>query len=250
RLPINTYRQQRRGGKGVIAAGKNDEDFVEEILVANTHDYILFFTNKGKVHWQKVYNLPEASRTARGSAIANMLQLGKDERIQAYVPVKKFKDGFLFMATSKGVVKKTALEQFSRPRRGGIIALSLDDDDELIGVRMTDGKQQMILATRKGFAARFREADVRAMGRTAHGVRGIRLRQTDKVVSLVVADDNQSLLTVTKKGFGKQTTVSDYRLIGRGGSGVINMKCTDRNGMIVSVHSVIPGDEVMLISQK
>jgi DNA gyrase subunit A len=250
RLPINTYRQQKRGGKGVIAAGKNDEDFVEEIFVANTHDYILFFTNKGKVHWLKVYNLPEASRTARGSAIANLLRLGKEERIQAHVPVKQFRGGFLFMATKKGVVKKTELEQFSHQRRGGIIALNLDDGDELIGVRMTDGKQQMILATRKGFAARFREMDVRAMGRTARGVRGMRLRPTDEVVSLVVADDSQSLLTVTQNGFGKQTSVSEYRLISRGGSGVINMKCTERNGMIVSVHSVVQGNEVMLISQK
>jgi DNA gyrase subunit A len=250
RLPINTYRQQKRGGKGVIAAGKNDEDFVQEIFVANTHDYILYFTDRGKVHWLKVYELPEASRTARGSAIANLLRLGKEEKIQAYVPVKSFKEGFLFMATKKGVVKKTELGQFSRPRKGGIIAISLDDDDQLIGVAMTDGNQQMILATRKGMAARFREDDVRAMGRTARGVRGIRLKPTDSVVSLVVADDSQSLLTVTEKGYGKQTKVSDYRLIGRGGSGVINMKCTDRNGMIVSVHSVIPGDEMMLISQK
>jgi DNA gyrase subunit A len=249
RQPISIYRQQRRGGRGIMAAGTKEEDFVEEILVANTHDFILFFTNQGKVHWLKVYNVPEASRVAKGHSIANMLNLESGERVTAYVPVSDFSSGCLFMATKNGTVKKTGLEAFSNPRRGGIIALTLDENDELIGVRKTDGVKQIILATKNGNAVRFEEKDVREIGRSGRGVRGIRLRDNDEVVSLVVADDSLSLLTVTENGFGKRTPVSDYRLIGRGGFGVINIKCTERNGKVVAVLPVSATDELMLISQ-
>lgn len=249
RQPTDVYKQQRRGGKGVIAAGTHEEDYVEEIFVANTHDNILFFTNHGQVHWLKVYNLPEVSRVAKGTAVANLLNLDKDERITALIPVRSFENGFLLMATKMGTVKKTGLEHFSRPRRGGIIALTLDEGDELIGVRLTDGNKQIILATKNGNAARFIESDVRDIGRTGRGARGIRLKSNDEVVSVVVADDSLSLLTVTENGYGKRTPVSEYRLIGRGGSGVINIQCSERNGKVVAVLSVSDKEGLMLISQ-
>jgi len=250
RLPINTYRQQKRGGKGIIAAGTKEEDFVENLFVANTHSYLLIFTNKGKVHWLKVYEIPVASRLARGTPLANLLYLEKGEKIQAFVPVKSFSRGYLFMATKKGIVKKTALEEFSRPRRGGIIAILLGQDDELINVEKTSGDNQIILATRNGLAIRFRETDVRASGRATQGVRGIRLKDDDSVVSMVLGDDKKSLLSITENGYGKRSSIAKYRLISRGGTGVINIHCTERNGKVVAVKSVTPKDEVMLISQK
>ncbi len=249
RLPVDTYKNQRRGGRGIIAAETKTEDFVEDLFIANTHDSILFFTNKGKVHWMKVYQLPEAGRYAKGSAIVNLLQLSQDEKVTAFIPVKKFDpDKFLFMVTSKGTVKKTSLSEFSKPRRGGIIALSLAEDDDLEKVMMTDGNQQIIIATEKGMAVKFNEKDVRPMGRTASGVIGIRLRN-DKVVSAVIAEDDKTLLTVTEKGFGKRTMISEYRLTARGGVGVTNIKITDKNGRVVGISSVSDDDEVMLISQ-
>ncbi len=250
RLPIGTYRAQRRGGKGLIAAKTKDEDFVEDIFVANTHSYVLFFTNKGKVKWLKVYEIPEAGRTAKGQAIVNILRLGEEEKVTAYVPVKKFKEGYLFMATKKGIVKKTSIEEFSRPRKGGIIALSLKKNDELIGVKKTGGESNIILATRKGKAIRFKEKDVRSMGRTARGVRGIRLRKDDKVVGMVLAKENESLFTITENGYGKRTDISKYRLIKRGGKGVINIKCTERNGNVIGIKDVKDEDQLMLITRK
>lgn len=250
RLPVETYRQQRRGGRGIIAAEAREDDFIENVFVANTHDYLLFFTSKGKVHWLKVYQLPEAGRYAKGSAIVNILQLSQDERVTACIPVREFKeDWFLFMVTANGTVKKTSLADFSRPRRGGIIALGLAEDDDLRTVLLTDGNQQVIIATENGMAVRFKESDVRAMGRTATGVIGIRLRN-DRVVGATIADDNKTLLTVTEKGYGKRTQVDDYRLTARGGVGVINMKITEKNGKIVGIASVTAEDELMLISQK
>ena len=250
RQPISTYKQQRRGGKGIIAASAHEEDYVEEIFVANTHDYLLFFTSKGKAHWVKVYSLPEASRVAKGTAVANLLTLESTEKVTAYAPVKEFSNGYVIMVTRKGVCKKTSLSAFSRPRKGGIIAINLDEGDELISVRLTDGKKQLIIATRKGNAARFNEEDVRDIGRQGRGVRGIRLKQDDYVVSAVVADDTESLLTVTENGYGKRSAVGEYRLIGRGGSGVINIQCSDRNGDVIGVLIVKEGDEIMLISQQ
>lgn len=250
RLPIDTYKQQRRGGKGVIATTTTEEDFVRDLFIANTHSYLLFFTNKGKVYWLKVYYIPEASRQAKGKAIVNLLNLDKDERVTACIPVKKFDERFLIMGTKKGIVKKTDLIAYSNPRRGGIIAITLDENDNLINVKLTDGTKQIILATKNGAAVRFRESDIRATGRSAQGVRGIRLRENDEVIGMVVADDEKSLLTVTENGYGKRTKVIDYRLISRGGSGVRNIICSERNGKVVSINSVSDDDDVMFISQK
>ncbi len=249
RLPVDTYKQQRRGGKGIIAAEAKEEDFIENLFVANTHDYILFFTNLGKVHWIKVYQLPEAGRYAKGTAIVNLLQLDENEKVTAFIPVKQFEENkFLFMVTLNGTVKKTSLAEFSNPRKGGIIALGLDEKDELKAVMLTDGNQQIIIATKQGMAVKFHESDVRAMGRTATGVIGIRLRD-DVVIGATIADDKRTLVTVTEKGHGKRTVISDYRLISRGGVGVINIKITDKNGSVVSIASVTDEDELMLISQ-
>jgi DNA gyrase subunit A len=250
RIEVDTYRNQKRGGRGVMAAGTKDEDWVEDMFIANTHSYLLFFTNKGQVHWLKVYELPEGGRQAKGKPIVNMLHLQDGEKITAFVPVKSFDpEKYLFMATKKGTVKKTSLETFRRPRKGGIRAITLDDNDELIGVNATEGSQQIILATRNGIAIRFAEKDVRAMGRSAAGVRGITLANTDEVVSMEVADETKSLLTVTTKGYGKRTAVSEYRLIGRGGKGVINIALTEKNGKVVGVKTVDNNDGLMFISK-
>ncbi len=249
RLPTSVYKQQRRGGKGVRAAATKEEDFIEEIFVANTHDYILFFTNKGKLHWLKVYQVPEAGRQAKGSSISNVLHLGEGEKISAYVPVKNFEKGYLMMATKKAVVKKTALVEFSKPRKGGIMAVNLKERDELINVVHTSGSDQVILATKNGQAIRFKEEDIRPMGRQASGVRGARLKGDDLVIDMVKADDSRSLLTITEKGYGKRSAVSEYRLISRGGSGVKNIICSERNGKVVAVRSVVDGDDVMFISK-
>lgn len=251
RLPADTYKQQRRGGKGIIATGTKEEDFVEDLFVANTRSSILFFTNKGKVHWLKVYQIPEASRTAKGTAIVNLLQLQEGEKVSTLMPITTFDPNkFLLFVTKNGTVKKTSVAEFANPRRGGIIALGIADDDELISVLWTDGKQDVIIATENGLAIRFTEKDVRSMGRTATGVIGIKLRDKDKVVGAVLANEQNSLLTVTEKGYGKRTPVSEYRLIGRGGVGVINFNVTDRTGKVVAVKSVTPKDQVMIISKK
>jgi len=247
---LQTYRQQKRGGKGLIATTTKDEDFVRDIFIASTHSYILLFTNKGKVHWLKVYNISEASRQARGKPIVNLINLESNEKVSAYVPIKKFdSDHFLIMATKKGTIKKTNLSAYSNPRKGGIIAISLDGSDNLIGVKLTDGNKEIILATGKGIAVRFNEKDVRITGRSAQGVRGIRLSTEDYVIGMVVATDDKTLLTVTENGYGKRTKISEYRLINRGGSGVRNIICSERNGKVVSINSVSDEDEVMLISK-
>lgn len=251
RLPVTTYREQKRGGRGIIAAGTGDNDFVEDLFIASTHDSLLFFTNKGKVHWLKVYQLPQASRQARGTAIVNLLQLDKDEKVSAFTKVEKFEEGkFIFMATRQGKVKKTSLTDFSRPRRGGIIALSLSDKDELINATLTDGGKEIIVATKKGQAVRFNEKDVREMGRTASGVRGIKLKADDGVIGMIAVDPKKKLLTITKKGYGKKTPIEDYRLIARGGSGVTNLKITEKNGDVVTIKEVDDTEELMLISKK
>jgi DNA gyrase subunit A len=249
RLTVDTYREQRRGGKGIIATGTKEEDFVEDLFIANTRSSILFFTNKGKVHWLKVYQVPEASRIAKGTAIVNLLQLEETEKVSTFIPVATFDpQHFLFFVTKKGTVKKTSLEEFSNPRKGGIIALGIEPDDELMSVLLTDGKQDIIIATEGGMAIRFHESDVRAMGRTAYGVNGIRLRE-DHVIAAVTADEKRTLLSITEKGYGKRTPVSEYRLIGRGGVGVINMNVTDKTGKVVALKSVVPEDGLMLISK-
>jgi DNA gyrase subunit A len=247
---LQTYRQQRRGGKGLIATTTKEEDFVRDIFIASTLSYILLFTNKGKVHWVKVYNIPEASRQARGKAIVNLLNLKSDEKVTAYIPVRNFDSShFLIMATKNGTIKKTNLAAYSNPRQGGIIAITLDTNDSLINVKLTDGSKEIILATRNGIAVRFNEKDVRATGRSAQGVRGIRLKN-DYVIGMVVATDEKTLLTVTENGYGKRTKIPEYRLISRGGSGVKNIICSERNGKVVSVNSVTDNDEIMLITKK
>ncbi len=249
RTQLGEYRQQHRGGKGIIAASTRENDFVEHLFIANTHSCILFFTNRGIVHWLKVYELPESGRNAVGKALVNLLNLADGEKITAFVPVMEFKDShYLVMATKNGTIKKTQLSAYSNPRKGGIIAITLEDGDELISVKMTDGSQQIILATGNGSAVRFKESDIRITGRSAKGVRGIRLRE-DFVVGMVVAEESKSLLTVCGKGYGKRTPISDYRLINRGGYGVINIQTTERNGKVVGIASVSDDDELMFISR-
>ncbi len=250
RLPVDTYKQQKRGGKGVKAASTKDEDFIEHLFVASTHSYILFFTDKGTVRWLKVHEIPPASRTARGTAIVNLLKLNEDERVTTYVPVKDLEEGYLVMATRKGIVKKTPLKAFSRPRKGGIKAINLDEDDRLVNVLWTDGERNLIIATKKGIAVKFDEKDIRSMGRTARGVKGINLGNEDKVIWMVIAYDEQTLLTLTENGYGKRTSISEYRLISRGGKGVKNINVNKRNGDVVSVMCVVDTDQLMLISRK
>lgn len=249
RTPLSTYKQQKRGGKGIIATETKEEDFVDDLFIASTHSYILFFTNKGKVHWLKVYNIPEASRQAQGKAIVNLLSLDNDEKVTAFIPVKGFDDKHnLIMVTKKGIVKKTNLYAYSNPRKGGIIAINLAKDDSLVNVVLTDGSQQIILATKNGMAVRFDEKTVRPIGRSGMGVRGITLRNDD-VIGMVVASDDKTLLTVTENGYGKRTKVSDYRLTNRGGIGVRNIICSERNGNVVSIKSVSDEDDLMFVTK-
>ena len=249
--PLDAYQAQRRGGMGKAATSVKDEDFVEHLLIANTHDYILCFTNVGKVYWLKVYQIPVASRTSRGRPMVNLLPLGEGERVTAILPVKEFdEEHFIFMATSMGTVKKTSLPQFARPRSVGLRAIELDEGDVLVGVTITDGKQDMILFSSGGKAARFDESQVRAMGRTARGVRGIRLLEDQKVISMVVPQPDGTVLTVSEKGYGKRTGVAEFAKKGRGSQGVIAMQVNDRNGPLVGAAQVFEGDEIMLISDQ
>lgn len=250
RLPLDSYKTQRRGGKGVIAAGMNEQDFIERLYVASTHDYLLIFTTEGQVYWQKVYLIPEASRQAKGKHIANLVEMGPQEKISAIVPVRDFTEGYLFMATKLGTVKKTELMEFSNPRKGGIRAINLDTNDMLVGVKYTTGNQEIILATQKGMANRFNEQDVRSMGRAAAGVRGIRLDGQDEVIGMLAAEEGMNILTLTEKGYGKRTPVDEYRLCNRGGKGVTNIKITDKNGAVKTVMLVNGNEEIMLISRQ
>jgi len=249
RLPLDTYKTQKRGGKGVIAAGMKEEDFVERLYVASTHDYLLFFTTEGQVYWLKVYQVPEATRQAKGKHIANLLEMSPTETISAIVPVRNFKEGYLFMATRQGTVKKTELMEFSNPRRGGIRAINLDEGDSLVGVKYTSGDQEIILASKQGQANRFNEEDIRSIGRAGRGVRGMRLDDGDEVIGMLAADEGKDLLTLTEKGYGKRTPVSEYRLCNRGGKGVTNIKITDKNGPVKIVMLVDGSEELMLISK-
>lgn len=251
RIPADTYRAQQRGGKGVIGAGTRDEDFIEHLFVASTHAHILFFTNKGKVHWLKVYRIPEASRQAKGTAVVNLVNLDKDEYIASYIRVNEFDDKhYLVLATRKGLVKKTNLMAYSRPRQSGIIAITLEEGDGLVNAVLTDGNQQIMIATRDGMAVKFHESDARPIGRTSKGVRGVSLRNDDLAIGMVIAEEPKTILTVTEKGYGKRTPVSDYRRTNRGGVGVRNIRCNDRNGKTVSIKCVDDEDEVILISRK
>ena len=251
RLSTSAYRRQNRGGKGVIGINVKDEDFVEHLFIASTHDYILFFTSKGKAFWIKVHEVPVGGKLAKGKPVVNMVELTEGETICAYLPVRNFEDGkYVVMATRNGVIKKTELSQFSNPRRDGIRAIGIPDDDSLIDVDMSDGTNDIILATHLGQAIRFHEEKVRAMGRTAYGVNGISLENGDYVVSMVVVKRQTSLLSVTEKGFGKRSEISEYRITNRGGKGVINMKTTDRVGNVLAVKEVVDKDGLMIITQK
>ena len=251
RMPVALYRRQRRGGRGVVGMETKDEDFVEHLFIASTHDYILFFTNTGKCHWKKVHEIPEGGRYSRGKSIANLLSLGKDERVTAFVATKDFpEDRYLIMATRRGVVKKTQLSAFSHPRRGGIVAISLDEGDTLIDAQLTDGTNDIILAKSGGKAIRFHERDVRPMGRAARGVRGVTLEGDDVVIGMVVVKREGTLLVVSENGYGKRSPISDYRVTRRGGKGIITMKCTAKTGKLVAIKEVVDEDELMIMSQK
>lgn len=250
RLPIDTYREQRRGGIGIKGTDMKEEDFVEDIFITNTHNYILFFTTEGRVYWLKAFNIPEAGRYARGSAIVNLLNLKSDEKISAALPIKNFAEGYLIMATKKGLIKKTPITYFAKPRRGGIISMTLKEKDELMNVLFTDGYQKLILATKLGMAVKFKESDVRPMGRSASGIRGIRLKKGDEVIDMSLADDNSTLLTVTENGYGKRSPIAEYRLVRRGGVGVINIKPGVRNGLVIAAKSVTDDDEIIFITKK
>ncbi|MBN1341123.1 MAG: DNA gyrase subunit A [Phycisphaerae bacterium] len=248
RTPIDTYRKQGRGGRGVIGAESKEGDFVRDIFAASTHDYLLIFTNRGRIYWLKVYDVPSMSRTSRGRSIANLIKMQQNEEQRAVLAVRAFEERFVIFATSKGVIKKTPLQAFSHPRPSGIIALTLDPDDQLIDVAMTQGEDQIVLGSRNGQAIRFSETDVRAMGRGARGVKGMTLTGDDRVVDMVVPRPNASLLTVCEKGFGKRTPIDDYRITRRGGKGVINIRVTERNGRVVALKAVEDEDELMVIT--
>ncbi|MEK6874990.1 MAG: DNA gyrase subunit A [Nanoarchaeota archaeon] len=250
RLPIDTYKQQRRGGRGVIAAEATEEDFLDHLFVANTHSWLLVFTDTGKVHWLKVYQIPAASRTARGTSIVNLVEMQSAEKVTAVLPVKTFSDEQLvFLGTQDGTVKKLSLSHFSNPRRGGIVAMKLEDGDRLVNALITNGDKDIIVGTKKGLAIRFHESNVREMGRTAIGVRGVKLRQTDAVIGVEIADNAKYLLTISRNGIGKKTQMGEYNRTNRGGIGVINMKVTDKSGEVVAVLSVDDEDEIMFISK-
>jgi DNA gyrase subunit A len=246
--PLTDYRAQRRGGRGKSAADVKEEDFIDKLFIASTHDTILCFSSRGKVYWLKVYELPQASRASRGKPIVNLLPLEANERINAILPVREFtEDHYVFMATALGTVKKTSLKGFSRQRANGIIGIDLREGDYLIDVAVTDGSKDIMLFSDAGKVIRFKEADVRAMGRTACGVRGIKLPAGNHVISLIIASDSP-VLTATESGYGKRTLVEDYPVYGRGGQGVIAIQVTDRNGPVVGAVPADDNDEVMLIS--
>ena len=250
RLPVSTYRKQRRGGKGITGMETREEDFVRDLFIASTHQYMLFFSNAGRVYWRKVHELPRAGRTARGRAIVNLLELSGGELITACLPVRDLKEEGknVFMVTKMGTVKKTILKAFSNPRATGIIAIDIDQGDELIDVQITNGDDNILLATAQGKAIRFPEKDVRSMGRTARGVVGIRMEKGDSVIGMSLAADESTVLTVTENGYGKRTKVGEYRLQHRGGQGIINIKTSERNGKVIGMLTVDDNDEIVLVS--
>jgi DNA gyrase subunit A len=250
RVPLTSYHKQKRGGKGVLGAEIKEEDLIDQIFLAGTHDYILFFTNRGKVHWEKVYELPLLSRTSKGKPLISILELKPDEVITKAIPVRDFSEGYLIMATRSGTVKKTELRAYGNPQRGGIIAIKLTPEDKLIGVDVTRGKSDLLLGTADGMAIRFPEGDLRPAGRATFGVTGIRLTPNDYVVDMVIVDPQADLLTVCENGYGKRTSFERYRKQSRGGKGVINIRTAARNGKVIGMKSVKDQDDVILITQK
>lgn len=252
RLPVNTYRSQKRGGKGVVGMDTKEDDFVEHLFVTNTHHYLLIFTNKGKVYRIKAYEIPELGRTARGTPIINLIQIESGEMISTIIPVEPVEDLnqelYLFFATKKGIVKKTPLADYANIRKGGLIAINLRDDDELIGVKLTDGKREIIMGTRKGMSIRFSEEEVRSMGRAATGVKGISISDDDEAIGMDVVDEKCKVLTVTAKGYGKRTPVSEYRSQSRGGKGIKTINITEKNGLVAGLKLVHDDKDLMIIT--
>ncbi|TWT06242.1 DNA gyrase subunit A [Planococcus sp. CPCC 101016] len=249
RLPANTYRSQKRGGRGVQGMGTNEDDFVEHLLYTSTHDTILFFTNKGKVYRKKGYQIPEYGRTAKGLPLVNLLEISKEEKVTAVIRVDEFKeDAFFFFTTREGISKRTPVTNYANIRQNGLIAISLREEDELISVKLTDGNKEMVIGTRNGALIRFPETDIRSMGRTASGVRGIRLREGDAVVGMEILDPNDNVLVITEKGYGKQTKEAEYRVQSRGGMGIKTCQITDKNGPLVAVRTVNGTEDIMLIT--
>ena len=251
RNPISLYRSQHRGGKGKVGINVKEEDFVEDLFIASTHDYLLFFTDAGKIYWKKVHEVPQAGRMTRGKAIINLLNLGPQEKVTTILSLKDFSPGkFITFVTKRGTIKKTVLEAYSNPRAGGIIALGLDEGDELISTKLTDGQRHLFIGTKMGKAIHFPEDQIREMGRTAHGIRGIRISKDDEVVGMEVVVPHTSLLTVTENGYGKRSLASEYRIQNRGGSGIFTVKRTKKTGDVVGVKAITDEDELMIISNK
>jgi DNA gyrase subunit A len=265
RTPLSTYRQQQRGGKGRLGMKTREEDFVEHLFIASTHSYILVFTNSGKVHWLKVYEIPDVGAAGRGKNIVSLVNLSQGEKVAAVVAVKELPDepkdvasdgetyaaeGYVVLATRQGIIKKTRLAEFSNPMSRGIIAMGIEEGDQLIDAKLTSGRDTIFLASHEGMAIRFPEADVRDMGRQAYGVYGMDLEKGDYIVGMEIVGEKELILSVTEKGFGKRTAITEYRLQSRAGKGVINVKTVERNGKVVRALSVTEESEVMLISQQ
>ncbi|MBB6694770.1 DNA gyrase subunit A [Cohnella xylanilytica] len=249
RLPVSTYRSQKRGGRGVVGMDTKDDDFIEHLFISNTHHYLLFFTNKGRVFRLKAYEIPDLSRTARGTPIINLIQIEQGETINAVIPVEAFEPNqYLFFATRAGIVKKTPLDDYANIRKVGLIAISLREDDDLIGVKLTDGEREIVMGTSEGMSIRFSEKDVRSMGRSATGVKGIQLDDNDKVIDMDVVDPDRDVLIVTSKGYGKRTPVAEYRTQTRGGKGIKTLNVTDKNGPIVSLKVVRDDEDLMIMT--
>lgn len=251
RFPVSGYRRQRRGGKGSTGATTRDEDFIEHMFIASTHHYILFFSDKGKCYWLKVHEIPQAGKASKGRPIVNMIDIEKHEKIKAFIAVKSFDEGGnIIIATGNGTIKKTELSAYSRPRKGGILAVNIREDDSLIEAKQSSGNNDIILATKNGYSIRFHESDVREMGRTATGVKGITLRSKDAVIGMVVVKREATLLTVSEKGMGKRSNVGDYRVQSRGGKGIIAMKVNEKTGHIVSMLEVVDNEDIIMITEK
>jgi len=251
RLPVTTYRRQARGGRGKSAQSTRETDFLEHMFIASTHDYILFFTARGQLYWLKVHEIPQAGRTAQGKAIVNLIEIDKEDKLAAMLKVRHFDDEhYVTIATRKGIIKKTNLSAFGNPRRVGIRAIQIPEDDVVIDARLTDGTHDIILATRRGLAIRFPESKVRPMGRNAYGVRGIRLQKDDYLIGMVTLKRDATLLVVSEKGMGKRSAVADYRVTNRGGKGIITFRCTEKTGQLIAVKEVVDNDEIILITQQ
>ena len=251
RSPISTYRAQRRGGRGKMGMTTGEDDFVADLFIASTHSYVMIFTHSGKGFWLKVHEIPQIGRTAKGKAITNLVQMSSDDKLAAILPVRKFEEGqFIVMATRKGLIKKTDLMEYSNPRASGIVATKIEDDDEVVSVRLASGKEDIFITTKDGQSIRFKEDEVRSTGRATYGVWGIELAKGDEVVSMEVITNEKPVLTVTANGYGKRTELSDYRVQGRGGSGTITIKTTDRNGVVVGAMQVADTDDLMIVTDK